>query len=198
MMDGTKQGLRKHYTAARKNLSAAAAAELSARIAQKIFLLPRILNSSLILLYHKTGSEADVSLLANLIIDSGREVAFPYCREDGGLGIGRVSSVTGGLTAGAFGIMEPADSLKDNVGTDKLGAVVCPGTAFDKACGRLGRGGGYYDRFLQAVKGKAFIVGCAFDCQISETPLPREEHDAAMDAVVTESRIFWGAGGDLC
>ncbi|MDR2577360.1 MAG: 5-formyltetrahydrofolate cyclo-ligase [Chitinispirillales bacterium] len=197
-MDGTKQNLRKHFISARKNLSADDAAEFSARIAQKIFSLPRISNSGLIMVYHKTGSEVDIGLLASLIIGSGRGAAFPYCRADGGLGIGRVSSISDDLTSGAFGIMEPADGLKDNVFVNQLDAVVCPGAAFDEAGGRLGRGGGYYDRFLRQIKGKAFIIGCAFDCQICKTPLPREDHDVVMDAVVTENRIFYGAGGDLC
>jgi 5-formyltetrahydrofolate cyclo-ligase len=86
--------------------------------------------------------------------------------------------------------MEPADRLKGNVGAEQAGAVICPGVAFDENLGRLGRGGGHYDRFLRPLKGRALIIGCAFDCQISASPLPMEGHDVPMDVVITEKRAF--------
>jgi 5-formyltetrahydrofolate cyclo-ligase len=86
--------------------------------------------------------------------------------------------------------MEPSDKLKANIRPDQLSAIVCPGVAFDEARTRLGRGGGHYDRFLQKLAGKTVIVGCAFDCQISKEPLPRESHDVPMDAVIAETLAF--------
>jgi 5-formyltetrahydrofolate cyclo-ligase len=121
---------------------------------------------------------------------SGRGIALPYVRVDGGMGIGRRWSLCTDLVPGPYGTMDPADRLKDNVRIGQAGAVVCPGVAFDADGRRLGRGGGHYDRFLRQVKGRAQIIGGAFDCQISEAPLPAEEHDVPMDAVVTERRAF--------
>jgi 5-formyltetrahydrofolate cyclo-ligase len=186
----SKEEFRKHFTARRKAIPAATAEKLSASIAKNIFSMAGILASDLIMVYHRTGSEVDTAALTDIIIGSGRGIALPYCREDGTIGIGRVFNPHADLTPGAFGIMEPVDRLKDNVNAEHLGAVVCPGTAFDENGVRLGRGGGYYDKFLRWLKGEAFIIGCAFDCQISATPLPRDEHDIPMDAVVTEKRAF--------
>ncbi|MDR3013251.1 MAG: 5-formyltetrahydrofolate cyclo-ligase [Chitinispirillales bacterium] len=183
-----KQKLRRHYTAIRKRISVAEAERLSLLIARNIFLLPRILESELILIYHKMGSEVDTAALAEMIINSGRGVALPYCREDGGMGAGRIANLREDLAAGPFGAMEPVNGLKGNVDVWDIGAAVCPGIAFDKDGGRLGRGGGHYDRLLREIKGKAHIIGCAFDCQISRRPLPREEHDVTMDTVITETR----------
>jgi 5-formyltetrahydrofolate cyclo-ligase len=190
-MNEKKEKLRNYYITARKSMSPADVERLSARVATNIFSLPRLQESDLIMLYHTAGAEVDTAVLADLIIGSGRGVVLPYCREDGTIGIGRVFSPRGDdLTPGAMGIMEPVVRLRNNIDPEQLGAVVCPGLAFDEECGRLGRGGGYYDRFLQRIKGKAFLIGCAYDCQISGEPLPREEHDIAMDVVVTESRAF--------
>ena len=194
---GEKQKSREFYMTARKNLPAADAARFSLNIAKNVFSLPRVQESELIMIYHKLGSEADMSALMEMIIRSGRGAALPYCRADGNLGAGRIFDPNEDLIKGRFGTMEPADRLKGNINAERLGAIVCPGVAFDKTGGRLGRGGGHYDRLLRQIKGKTFVVGCAFDCQISGAPLPREEHDAVMDAVTTESGTFYANGGGL-
>jgi len=186
----SKPELRGFHTRARRELPAPVAEQAGISIARRIFLLPRVLDSNLIVAYHRTGSEVDTAALIELILASGRGAALPYCREDGSMGIGRIWSLYSDVVPGRFGVMEPADSLKDNVNADQAGAIICPGAAFDENGVRLGRGGGHYDRFLRRLKGKAMIIGCAFDCQISAAPLPAEEHDVRMDAVITETRAF--------
>ena len=185
-----KPELRSLYTRARKELPPSQAEQASARIARHIFSLPRVLDSDLIAAYCKTGSEVDTADLLEFIIASGRGAALPYCREDGSMGIGRIWSLHKDVVPGPLGVMEPADRLKGNVRAEQAGVVICPGVAFDGNLGRLGRGGGHYDRFLRPLKGRALIIGCAFDCQISASPLPMEEHDVPMDVVITEKRAF--------
>jgi 5-formyltetrahydrofolate cyclo-ligase len=189
-MDVSKLKLRKFYIDIRKTLSASSTERSSLKIAKNIFSLPRILESDLIMVYHKLGSEVSTATLIDLIIGTGRGVALPYIRSDGTMGIGRVFNPRTDLITGPMGIMEPLNRLKDNINANQLGAVVCPGLAFDENLTRLGRGGGHYDRFLSEIKGKTFIIGCAFDCQISYAPLPHSQHDVPMDAVITERRAF--------
>jgi len=90
-----------------------------------------------------------------------------------------------GLVPGRFGILEPsADSPPAGCGFD---LILVPGIAFDRCGGRLGRGRGYYDRFLARASG--FVAGVCFDEQlIGKVPL--EAHDVRMDAIVTPSEIF--------
>ncbi len=62
-----------------------------------------------------------------------------------------------------------------------------PGVAFTEAGVRLGRGKGYYDRYLENHKG--IKIGLCFEFQILEE-LPREDHDVLMDYLVTEKRVI--------
>lgn len=68
----------------------------------------------------------------------------------------------------------------------KRTAVLIPGVAFDARGGRLGRGGGWYDRMLVRYP-RAVRVGCGYDVQVVER-VPRDPWDVAMDHVVTDAR----------
>jgi 5-formyltetrahydrofolate cyclo-ligase len=85
-----------------------------------------------------------------------------------------------------FGMLEPAADLpKADPAT--VDVVLVPGVAFDRHGGRIGFGGGYYDRFLLTTRGMR--VGIAFDeCLADE--LPCDEHDQRMEWVATPSAII--------
>ncbi|MCA9288227.1 MAG: 5-formyltetrahydrofolate cyclo-ligase [Phycisphaerales bacterium] len=70
-----------------------------------------------------------------------------------------------------------------------IDAVLVPGLAFDESLARLGRGGGFYDRFLATLPAGATRIGVAFESRILAR-LPREAHDVPMDIVVTERRVL--------
>lgn len=88
------------------------------------------------------------------------------------------------LTAGHFGIPHPRVTTR-RVPLKSLGLVVVPGVAFDRRGHRLGRGGGYFDRFLARLPSRAKRVGLAFGFQFVGK-LPAESHDLPVCAVVTE------------
>ena len=67
--------------------------------------------------------------------------------------------------------------------------MLVPGVAFDRRGRRLGRGGGYFDRFLARVPGDAWKVGLAFDFQLLREDLPEEKHDVPMCRVVTNKEV---------
>jgi 5-formyltetrahydrofolate cyclo-ligase len=67
--------------------------------------------------------------------------------------------------------------------------IIVPGLAFDEKGGRLGRGRGFYDRFLASISGRDFFsCGLCLDCQMVES-VPAEPHDVFLDAVLTEKRL---------
>jgi 5-formyltetrahydrofolate cyclo-ligase len=87
------------------------------------------------------------------------------------------------LVVGPFGIPQPA------VGDEVTGGdlVLVPGVAFTRAGARLGRGKGFYDRWLE---GRAVLkMGVCFSAQVVGD-VPREGHDVRMDGVLTEVGVF--------
>ncbi len=86
----------------------------------------------------------------------------------------------------------------------QVGVVLVPGVAFDENGGRVGRGGGFYDRFLSQWRAARLgsvrpgldspgprVIGVAFDVQVLRE-VPRGPHDQVMDAIVTERRWISG------
>ncbi|MBQ8285168.1 MAG: 5-formyltetrahydrofolate cyclo-ligase [Thermoguttaceae bacterium] len=92
------------------------------------------------------------------------------------------------LTSGAFGIWEPVPDASRLVAPDAFDVVLVPGLAFDLDGGRLGRGAGFYDRFLATLPPKTRLVGVALDEQIVDKA-PRDAFDLPVDALATPSRL---------
>jgi 5-formyltetrahydrofolate cyclo-ligase len=88
------------------------------------------------------------------------------------------------IKIGQFGIREPSDSCLQ-FPLNRLDFVLVPGVAFDLHGRRLGRGKGFYDQLLAAVRGKT--CGVAFDEQIV-TEIPVEPHDVLLNCILTPSR----------
>ena len=90
------------------------------------------------------------------------------------------------LRKGAFGIMEPkaGEAVEPDI-------FLVPMLAFDRKGQRLGQGGGYYDATLSAYRDKKDItaVGIAYALQAVLFTLPVEEHDQAMDYILTPQGI---------
>jgi len=85
-----------------------------------------------------------------------------------------------------FGMLEPAPDLPV-IDPATLDLVLVPGVAFDRQGGRLGFGGGYYDRFLPTTP--ALRVGVTYDECLADV-LPCGEHDQCVDWIVTPSDLF--------
>lgn len=84
------------------------------------------------------------------------------------------------LTPGRFGIPVPPTS--STVAPETL---LVPLVAFDSTLNRMGRGAGFYDRYLAAAETKPYTVGVAFEVQRVDDVLA-QAHDVALDAIVTE------------
>ena len=85
------------------------------------------------------------------------------------------------LELGSFHIEEPSGS--DTTDPSEIEMVVVPAVAYDRKGNRLGRGKGFYDRFLKATK--ATKVGVGYEFQLVDE-LPVEPHDVGMDIIVTQ------------
>ena len=115
-------------------------------------------------------------------------------------GVGRGNSVVrGGLlqfdgrfVRGEQGFEHPEGRLE--VALKEVDVMVLPGLGFDRAGGRLGRGGGHYDRLL-ALPHRAFRVGLAYDFQLLTERLPRDPWDVPLHAIATPSGMHRALAG---
>ncbi len=87
------------------------------------------------------------------------------------------------LRPGAFGILEPHHESPE-FPLHEIDAILCPGLAFDKNGGRLGRGRGFYDRLLAQACPDTFKLGICFPEQVVPDTFS-EVHDIHMDEVIS-------------
>lgn len=100
------------------------------------------------------------------------------------------------LALGAYGILEPDPARTAALPSDFLpDTIIVPGLAFDRSGGRLGYGGGYYDRFAEAAnrlvesrKKKLLWIGAGFEAQLVER-IPVDHHDLRLDGMITEKAM---------
>ena len=109
----------------------------------------------------------------------------PLCGGDPKLrGLPRFSILRLICELGHFGIREPRSHCA-RFPSDQLDLILVPGVAFDLHGRRLGRGKGYYDQLLGALRGTT--CGVAFDQQIVDE-IPVEPHDVRLDCILTPTR----------
>jgi 5-formyltetrahydrofolate cyclo-ligase len=132
--------------------------------------------------YHALPDEANPALLLERLVELGCHIAYPRVAGKGlPLEFHRVPDGEV-LAPGAFGIHEPLDTWPKITPQ----ALLVPLLAFDSKGHRLGYGGGFYDRTIALLKVPA--IGIAYSGQETET-LPAEEHDAKLNAVLTETGL---------
>lgn len=134
--------------------------------------------------YHAMGSELDPSPLIRHLARTGALFAMPAAEAvDAPLAF-RAWDSRDTAVRDLFGVPAPPPSAPE-LHPD---LVICPLLAFDRRGGRLGQGGGHYDRTianLRAMK-PVFVLGLAYSGQEVED-LPLESHDARLDAILTET-----------
>ena len=90
------------------------------------------------------------------------------------------------LATGHMGIPEPVNLNLASIAA--IDAVLIPGLAFDVCGGRIGYGGGVYDRLLPKLRAGTLRIALAFDFQVRREELPQAAHDLKMDYIVTEKQ----------
>jgi len=188
-----KPALRRRFLEARLTLGRRAAV-LGRRVQQALLAESVYQQADVLMLYLAFRGEVSTDLILETALAQGKVVAAPVTlKEERRLVPLRLEGGPGELCRGAYGILEPHPSLCRPVAPGDLDLVVVPGVAFDCRGGRLGYGGGYYDRFLRGEAAQARRAALAFEVQVSEGLLPLDPYDAVMDLVVTERRVIRGS-----
>lgn len=139
-----------------------------------------------ILSYISTGSEADTRELLKRAAADGKTIAAPKCLPEHRMSFYIIEG-THDCREGAYGIPEPeADCREAELSGENIICIV-PGLAFDRAGGRLGYGGGYYDRFLEA-NPHIYTIGLCSESFVVDA-VPMEDTDRRLDCLVTEKTM---------
>lgn len=185
-----KAGMRKWAKEQVAAMPATERAEASRILAASVAGWSAYARASVVSCFAGTLGEVDTDPLLRRILEDGKTLLMPYVDAPGPgqtLGMAVVKDPEGDLSEGAFGILEP------NAGARAMPApepdlVLVPGACFDLRGGRLGKGMGFYDRYLA---GRPVLkAGLCFDVQITQKNLALDPHDQLMDAVVSERRLL--------
>ena len=144
-------------------------------------LAPHLRDASVVMAFYSLPDEVDTHQLIDDLVAMGKTVLLPKVLDDGGMELRRYTSAAD-LQEGAFHIMEAVgDSFTDY---NQIDVALIPGVAFDAQGHRLGRGKGYYDRFLTSLtRPLPQLIGVCFDFQKVDF-VPTESFDVSVDVVV--------------
>ena len=182
-----KRRLREQAVAARVRLSPGERATRSHAIADRVALLDGFRRARTVALYAPVGAEVDTGEIARRAAAAGKTLVWPRS-VPGRRNMEFAACAPGEMVPGPIGAPEPPAWARA-LPPESIDLIVVPGLAFDAAGGRLGRGGGHYDATLAAMPLRTPRVGLAFEAQLVPK-VPREPHDVALDAVVTEDRVL--------
>ena len=181
MNDNEKKQLRRELILRRKNI--ADRDEKDRLIFERIMCCDCVKNSDAVLIYASYNGEVDTFRIIRRLLEIGKPVFTPKCRENSEMIFLRIESEND-LAEGAYGILEPVGDIQPVI-TEKTVCIV-PAVSFTAKGERLGYGGGYYDRFLSKYP-KLCSVGICYEELISDS-LPCAEHDINVNYVITEER----------
>lgn len=186
-----KPNLRREMRAHLRALSPDARAQASLLICRAAANHPAFRKARCVALFAPLPSEPDIHPLIEEAWAEGKRVALPYMlerRTRPELNWHAVASWEEMVARGPMGLREPDPARCPLLAPADIDCVFVPGLAFDEDGHRLGRGGGFYDSFLSQAPSNATCIGLFFATQKVKR-VPREAHDYALKAVITEEKL---------
>ncbi|MDD2703328.1 MAG: 5-formyltetrahydrofolate cyclo-ligase [Candidatus Omnitrophica bacterium] len=153
----------------------------SSVIAVKLFRSTVFKKAKTVMFYLSFGGEVYTEKMIREALNLGKKVVVPICKKNRIINA-CVLSYDAKLQRGPYGILEPVD--KESVRPQDLDLVIVPGVAFDLKGRRLGRGKGYYDRFLKKLPEDIPTVGLGFDFQLLPA-VPATTNDINVKRVIS-------------
>lgn len=177
-------------------LSPEARAAGDAALFRRFLSLPQVGGASTVLLYCGMGAEPDTLRLLPPLFAAGKAVCLPRCLPGRRMEV-RLVRPDSALIRHPYGMLEPGEACPP-VPPEEIDLALVPGLAFDRSGGRLGRGGGFYDRWLSGFSG---VTAALCRDGLLVDAVPRLPHDLGVDLVITETGLYGpsrsvpGAGG---
>ena len=156
-----KQRLRQRIIAARDNLTPSLRAHSSKRIVGQICSLAIYKTAQTVLGYLNFGSELASEMWVWQALADGKRVLLPRVNKASKhLELFEVKELASDVAVGAFGIREPSiEKCKHFEALGEIDLILMPGVAFDRKGGRLGYGGGYFDKLLAQLPHLRHVTG---------------------------------------
>ena len=180
-----KQQLRRTVRALERALSPGYRERSARSIAAHLLAMPEYRAARAVFCFVGTAREIDTRPILEDALAAGKTLCVPLCTGPGVMELRRIRALMD-LRPGAYGIPEPpADSPA--VPVDDVDFAVLPCLTCNRLGHRLGKGGGYYDRFLSAYRGGSVLL-CRERLLREEIPL--EPHDYPVPWVLTERGLY--------
>lgn len=185
----SKEGIRSQLLRKRRGLSLESRLKKSASISKRLQISRCFQTAEYIHLYLANKTEVSTNILIREAFLLNKKVAVPIIDTQKRMFFSELQRLdVSDLECGAFDIPQPKLAFQNRVESDQIDLWVIPGVAFDVGGGRLGYGGGYYDRALAQTH--VPIIGLAFDCQLVDR-LPIKQHDVLVDQIYTETSTIY-------
>ena len=180
-----KKALRREIVTAEREMSTAEKIKADAVIMEKLLSTEEYKSAETVFCFVGTDREIDTRGILTDILAAGKRLCVPRCTGAGRMEAKEILSLAE-LSPGAFGIPEPPETAP-SVRADKIDLAIVPCLSCSHTGNRLGRGGGFYDRFLKDFRGIAITL-----CRekLTRDNIPTEEHDVPIPAVITEKGIY--------
>jgi 5-formyltetrahydrofolate cyclo-ligase len=170
---------------------------LDAQIMTHITHMPVWSEARTIVGYASIDDEVDLEALLRLAVREGKRILLPRIEKGSrDMRFLLVEDYPASLERHAFGFLQPPVDAKD-VLPDTTTMILVPGRVFDREGYRVGRGGGFYDRYLSTVAEGAVTIGVGYAGQLVRS-VPRRPWDVPVQLVVTDSETcFCRRGGSI-
>ena len=172
-----KQKIRNEISKRHKIHSSLEKSEKSDIIKNRLLNEEAFKKAKFVMFYVSLKDEVDTGSMIDETLKMGKRVCVPVIlKEDKRLIAGEIKDRVNDLERQHFGIYQPKRDRLKEVPLKDIDLVIVPGVAFDTKNVRLGRGRGYYDRFLCCLSEHTKTIGLAFDFQLVDN-LPKDPHD---------------------
>jgi 5-formyltetrahydrofolate cyclo-ligase len=177
-----KSSLRKALLEKRRNIPRLLRHVKSRHILRTLSREPVFRRAEHVALYYGIAPEVETRTFLKKVLKD-KKIYLPKIGPKRSMALYRIRSFSRDLKKGAYNIKEPRAFCKKRP-VRQMDIIIVPGVAFDKSGGRLGRGGGYYDRLLRNAR-KTVKIGLCFREQIVKK-VPMKAHDVKVDRVITD------------
>ena len=181
-----KKELRRYIREQKRHFTPQQLGEMSLGIMSLLLSNSHIQKADAVLMYHSLPDEVDTHSALGQLLAMGKKVLLPKVVSETEMTIHEYTGQDSLQPSEPYGILEPTTPELSIVNCQLSIVIVVPGMAFDRQGHRLGRGKGYYDRFLSRIP-NIYKIGVCFSFQLIDN-VPSEPTDILVDEVLSDIR----------